>query len=430
MPHAVIPQSALDQLARLTKHIREAHIRSEAHAEATHDRFNVFTTLLNEGDEVRLHTRFLHCLLDPNGRHDCGSLFLELFFATLDEVPVLNHHDERVRLDLPPSKKPWTVGKEQPRPPHGQIDLLIERAGFGIAMENKINAAEQHLQLASYAAYLKKKHDAAWRLIYLTKDGKKSDTHEGNPYIRISYREHILAWLEKCLRETYHVIPVNQALQQYRKVVRAITGKTLDASAMKPITDFILQNPEILQYRQQISDAITEARAAFLDQLADGISVELRKHGFEAWLRQDLRAGRFGLDDYGDLFLKPTNSAILNPPFVFCIENDSNLYELAVGITTHLFQNRLTAEDLNLFKQMDALLIADAEARDYHKAKGNAIWPTGWHVILRTDDAAIAELTKTPLSVTVTKVCDAVLRHVELVEQVYLDVNRARSTPQ
>src|ERR1035437_7363359 len=59
-------QSDLEQkLLTVTKMIAEAHIRAEERAKAAHERFNVFTTLLGENDEVLLHTRFLHCLLDP-----------------------------------------------------------------------------------------------------------------------------------------------------------------------------------------------------------------------------------------------------------------------------------------------------------------------------------------------------------------------------
>ena len=41
--------------------------------------FNLFTTLLKPNDELRLHSRFLNFLLNPNGEHCQGSLFLDLF---------------------------------------------------------------------------------------------------------------------------------------------------------------------------------------------------------------------------------------------------------------------------------------------------------------------------------------------------------------
>lgn len=425
MSTVALPHRVLELLAKLSRQIHETHIRAGAHAKATHERFNVFTTLLSEADEVRLHTRFLHCLLDPNGLHDCGPVFLNLFFATLNEIPGLDHKDMKVCLTVPASGQHWKVTKEQSRPPHGQIDLLLERPGFGIAIENKIHAREQDRQLAAYSDYLKHQHGASWRMIYLTVDGKKSETHEDNPYLRISYRDHILVWLEKCLRETYHVIPVNQLLQQYRKVVRTITGKTIETSAMKPITDFILQNPDIIRYRQQIVDSVNEARADFLDRLVDGVSRELRNHGFKTSFRENHSGGRFGLDRYGDMLLFPPNAAFIDAPFVFCLEHDSDLQKILVGITTHLVRDRPGPQDANLYQRMDAILVADSQARAYHKDKGNTAWPTGWHDILPADDAAFAELIKTPLPDTVAKVSEAVLYHVELVERVYRDAKQS-----
>ena len=75
---------ALGKLKVLSEIVRDLQIRSEERLKAQHRRFNLFTTLLSAGDEVRLHTRFLHELLNPAGTHDCGDLFLKLFFETLE----------------------------------------------------------------------------------------------------------------------------------------------------------------------------------------------------------------------------------------------------------------------------------------------------------------------------------------------------------
>ena len=93
---------------------------------ASHERFNVFTTLLDAHDEVCLHTRFLHCLLDPKSCHDCNSLFLGLFFETLTELPCEDHDGGPVTLNLPTSKQLWTVEIEGPRDGVGRIDLLLK----------------------------------------------------------------------------------------------------------------------------------------------------------------------------------------------------------------------------------------------------------------------------------------------------------------
>ena len=115
MADPTIPLQALEHFRKVADMFEEANVRDVDRAKVSHERFNIFTTLLQEHDEVRLHTRFLHCLLDPNGYHDCRSLFLRLFFETLAERPGKDHEDrERISpIPLPPSES-WTVEKEAP----------------------------------------------------------------------------------------------------------------------------------------------------------------------------------------------------------------------------------------------------------------------------------------------------------------------------
>ena len=46
--------------------------------------YNLLTTVLNEHDEVRLHSRVIGSLLDVNGLHYQKELFLELFLEILE----------------------------------------------------------------------------------------------------------------------------------------------------------------------------------------------------------------------------------------------------------------------------------------------------------------------------------------------------------
>ena len=41
--------------------------------------FTAFGSVLKANDEVRLHTRLIHALLNPEGKHYQDALFLELF---------------------------------------------------------------------------------------------------------------------------------------------------------------------------------------------------------------------------------------------------------------------------------------------------------------------------------------------------------------
>ena len=45
--------------------------------------YNLFTSLLDKSDEVRLHTRFICSLLNPEGNHFQDDLFLEKFISAV-----------------------------------------------------------------------------------------------------------------------------------------------------------------------------------------------------------------------------------------------------------------------------------------------------------------------------------------------------------
>lgn len=422
MSSPAVPAAALEQFRELAGLVHDLTLRAEARAKTTHERFNVFTTLLSAHDEVRLHTRFLHSLLDPDGRHDCGALFLDLFFATLAELPGANHQGESQALDLPPLAKRWRVVKEAARSGHGQIDLLLETPHFGIAIENKIYAAEQEGQLAGYAEYLRKTHGARHRLIYLTLDGKCSGSHAGVPYLRISYAEHILAWLERCLRETYRIVPVNQVLQQYHALVRQLTGQTLETETMSQITDFIQRHPDLVRYRNQIIGALSGIEADFLDRLAAAMMTILRTKGYAVEFRDGLRGGRFGTDPCGAFIITPPPDSVLHRlQLKFWVENIPSYQSISVGVKVPQGYKTLSGGEQRLLEAMNTLLDQEAEGREFRLTRPNPAWPTGWRRLVHPfDDAKLAELIgKTDLSGVAASLCEATLAHIKQVEDAY-----------
>lgn len=399
-------ESAFQALARM---ISVARIRAEEKAKSTHERFNVFTALLKADDEVRLHTRFLHCLLDPNGIHDCGPLFLKLFFSTLDNIPCLDHDDKPFSFQPPPADKSWDVKKEASCP-QGQIDLLLVRRNYGIAIENKINAHEQDKQLARYADYLAEEYGKSWVVIYLTRYGKCASTHDGQPYIRISYAEHILAWLDKCLRETYNIIPINQAILQYRGVVREVTGRNINSEDMKPIVEFVRQNPDIIRFRMQINEAIDNARISFFKNIIEklGETYEVtRRDSSNVWF-----------------ITPPPNSPLCGAPFKIGIDENENM--LDIGIFAEANETKLTWEQQSILQTMNSLLNDYSETHDYHKAKSNIYWPVGWHTLISLDDETLATILGSPSEKAVDNCIRDILKYMEMLEVFY---NEASALP-
>ncbi|MDA8378461.1 MAG: PD-(D/E)XK nuclease family protein [Planctomycetia bacterium] len=234
----------------------------ETHLKATKGRFNVFTVLRGAGDETGLHTSWLGFLLNPKERHDCGDLFLKLFLTRLAKGIQL-HKDAPFKpseLDKLAGLHSATVSRER-RVDKGQLDIWINLPGWGgIVIENKIYAGEQDQQLERYGEFLDGRYKN-WLLLYLTRDGCPSKTAEKYIYYRISYREHILDWLDDCLRATYQYVNINQALQQYKDVVYQITGGLpMEKEYMTAIVNLIEKYPAIIKHYQKLGPAIEELR--------------------------------------------------------------------------------------------------------------------------------------------------------------------------
>ena len=410
----------LTTLQQLSQLLAVAHARAEERARTTHERFNVFTTLLDAHDEVRLHTRFLHNLLNPAGTHDCGALFLHLFFQTLLEVQPLNAAGNTVEWVSVPPDAGWMVRKEV-SVNEGQLDLLLETPGLGIAIENKIWTGEQADQLKRYARFLHRHHGKAGLLLYLTLDGKKAASHGGADYLRISYREHILTWLEKCLQESYRFIPINQVLLQYREVVRGLTGQNFDQPLMNELTDFMLQHPDLLRHRQVLNQAFDQVRGVFLDRLVKRLQ-EMPPAGFSTRWNPLTPPKSFGQQDPGVLVIElPAERSLPLHGAQICLLHIPRWPGLAVGIGW-LHQEPMQEEARVIFQQLNMRLKEKWGLTGYHKANPRDLWdgtqwPTGWHDLhYPMDDALLARLLERPLDEVATEVWRGIEEHAALLE--------------
>jgi hypothetical protein len=410
-----------DQLSMyqtVAKITRDSVIRSETHAKAARLRFNVFSCLLKENDEVRLHTRFLHCLLNPEGYHDCGSLFLDLFFEMLKDPKIRDGSDNETENPILLPKQKWAVKKETRRGDYGQIDLLIECKEFGIAIENKIDAKEQHEQLFSYADYLESqygKYGERHLLIYLTLDGKKGYTAGSKNYIRISYARHVLAWIEECLKATYQFPPINQVLIQYRSLVMKITHQNFDTQYMNPIVEFIRKNPDIVRLNGEIQMGITRASAEAWGMLQQQIADHLCSR-YKVVLAAD--GVEFCEPGFAALSLKPiAESLFQGAAFDIRIEREEDC--LGIGIYTNPDQNSTSSQLNPQFIQMREHISAKSNDRGLRQSdRTNSRFPVGWHNLLEgSSDQVTADLLEDPKG---TRICDEIDRYLILLEEAFI----------
>jgi hypothetical protein len=417
MSTELLPLEAQASYKQLTRTVTVAVASAEAHAKAGHERFNIFSTLLKESDEVRLHTRFIHCLLDPKGSHDCGSLFLDLFFESLATLGVVDGIGAEVDFKRLTKSSSWLVHKEASRPPHGQIDLLLESSGFfGIAIENKIYAGEQTAQLSSYGDYLRRRYGDSFHLIYLTLDGKEGYTAGDHGYLRISYERHLLHWLEACLRETYNIVPVNQVIIQYRAVVRRLTRQNLENEFMKTVLDFIWGNPDLVRHRNIVTNAVNEVRAEVLDRFASAIMEGIKNDVDNVKLNPNQGNGRFGMGS--PLWITPHVTSVLHAlPFKIWIEIWDEM--LLLGMKVPDGRHRLDANTQGMLAEMNRLMTEDKERSESRVPwTNNGAWPTGWDVPVKIlNDDVIADWMRLGMDSEIARVSEAIRSHISLLER-------------
>jgi len=213
------------------------------------ENFNIFSILKMERLEVQTHSTFIFELINPNGTHEQGTKYLEIF---LHEVLDIND------FDLMNVK----VKREDPTDEGRRIDFTIENNKYFIAIEMKIDAVDQPKQLLAYKKHSTNKQKEA-KLYYLTLDGREANENsvkdkkqklETDEYDRISFAFHILRWIETSIEKSASLPIVRETLSQYANLIRKLTGNT-SMEITKQIVEMI-NNPQIAKSATQMSQNI------------------------------------------------------------------------------------------------------------------------------------------------------------------------------
>jgi hypothetical protein len=112
----------MDGLKKLFSQLQLFELKYQKIDEASINSFNIFSILRKPNDEVNLHSRFIYELLNPNGSHRQGKIFLEIFLRELE-----------IKLDGSDLK----IFKEK-----FNIDILIQSKQQAIIIENKIDTTD------------------------------------------------------------------------------------------------------------------------------------------------------------------------------------------------------------------------------------------------------------------------------------------------
>ena len=275
----------IEKFKSMLKQIKVLNDKLEIKKLRGNNDYNLFATLLDINDEVRLHSRFIHSLLDPNSPHYQKELFLELFIKACGL--------EDFGLDSQTAK----VYKE-----YENIDIYITDGTKHIILENKINAGDQEAQIKRYIKTAQKEHDGEAEIYVLflspqgrepsgyslsglkIEDGKILDKNgdETAKFKAISYDKEITAWLDLCLEETGNLTNLATIISQYKNVIEKIYGtyKGVEMDT-EEISKIILENYDIVdEIRNKYFDI---ANAKRLNEFMSNVKTGLEKRLSQEW---------------------------------------------------------------------------------------------------------------------------------------------------
>lgn len=159
--------------------------------------FNVFHYI--RPGELML-SRILADLLSPGGSHGQGDLFLRAFVQRLPVRPAGDYESVRVLTE----ERTISIANFVRR-----HDLLLDFGDYGISIENKPSAAEQHNQVADYLLDLEARFGPNHCLVYLTALGReptsidaftKARSLKSKRLVLMSYSADLRGWINECIR--------------------------------------------------------------------------------------------------------------------------------------------------------------------------------------------------------------------------------------
>jgi len=262
-------------------------------AKLTGENFNIFRILGVGYSEIK-HSMFLCELLNRNGSHGQGDIFLKLFIETFkngdfDAIGDFNTEVSTAVVEYHVGQKTDEEG--------GRIDIFIEDKNNCIIIENKIYAGDQENQILRYHNHAKKYGNPF--LFYLTlwggeptewSTGGKVDT-DGKDYKCISYSEHIIKWLECCKKESVNYPILRESISQYINLLNFLTNQTIYHNMSKEIVDGIFSSEEKLSaYLNLINNRGVENKV--FQRVFERLKLDLEKFAQERELEFEFNVDR------------------------------------------------------------------------------------------------------------------------------------------
>ena len=228
------------------------------------ENYNLFSILNIERYELK-HSALIANLLDPKGSHGCGDAFLRAFFEIALKERAYPFED-CTHLHSYTEYYTGPIAGDT----GGRIDILVKSSHYGLIIENKIYAGDQDKQLIRYDNYGKEVFGAdGYLLVYLTlygydasKESTATKSAEEVGYLRLSYAEDILRWLEQCVRLADDKPLVRESLNQYIRTIKQLTYQDMNQENIQKIIELTISHSKtvatILAHEAKIAKEIRD----------------------------------------------------------------------------------------------------------------------------------------------------------------------------
>lgn len=342
-----------------------------------HD-YNIFRIFFSTHDEVRLHSRFLHSLLDPNSGHCQDEFFLSKFIdATRIENFGFVCQDALVQRE------------------YKNIDIYISSGNKHIILENKIYANDQEGQIERYIDIIrndyqnsdtgnnqkqkseKEQNNIEIYVLFLSLDERDPSKYSRGKYefcddrtglecvgfkVRyknITYKKEILNWLGECQRELRNLSDLSVFISHYIDIVKQITNQNLQRDKMHLET--IVKNYELAT---EISENLVYARKEIIDNFFKEVKEILEKN--------DEIKNYWNVEINGLV----ANSTYNTPLIIYkkALENQQNYFAFTVEIQTATLKNAYWGFRKNNENIDDCIKFDDLKIYQDEKLKTTQWW--------------------------------------------------------
>ena len=244
-------------IAKLLDDVKKIVIRKKAENYKTGKEFNIFYVQGIADDEVKV-CRFFRELLDPEGSHGQGDVFLRRFVKRVLKIDESNFTAE--------DYKRASVTREERITDLRRIDIVIRIKNRVFPIEVKIYAKDQEGQCFDYYNYACRRDPMA-KVYYLSLDGKSPSAEsrkslDKTQIVNISFSREILNWIEDCIRapEIEQIYPVREILIQFRTVIERTTGIQKKGKSDMEIKEKISSSSDNMVAAIQISNTLIDVK--------------------------------------------------------------------------------------------------------------------------------------------------------------------------